>query len=176
MSRVRSFFLTEAGECLAELRGQVESPRLDMAALHRAARRFRGSAEMARFGVLAERSRELETRLRPYASGATPTEGPQELRDLVSAVVESLERGLEEVREGKLVEDPRMEEGMPEQGGGAGPNDQEVVPIEMLEYGGGAALERALSLREPLEDAIVSADPAGPILDELFDLIRLGSK
>lgn len=176
MSRVRSFFLTEAGECLVELRGQVESPRLDMAALHQAARRFRGSAEMARFGVLAERSSQLERWLRPYASGGTPTEGPQELRDHVSAVVDSLERGLEEIREGTLVEDPRMEEDMPEQAGEAGTSDHEIVPIELLEYDGGAALERALSLREPLEDAIVSAEPAGPILDELFDLIRLGSK
>lgn len=51
-----------------------------------------------------------------------------------------------------------------------------VVRIDDLEYGGEAALERALELRPALEDAIVSESPAGPILDELFDLIRLGMK
>ena len=49
-----------------------------------------------------------------------------------------------------------------------------VVRIEEIEYDGRAALERALELRPALEDAIVSESPAGPILDELFDLIRLG--
>jgi hypothetical protein len=60
-------------------------------------------------------------------------------------------------------------------GGDAGPGtDRDPVPIEALEYAPDAALERALELREPLEMAIVADDPAGPILDELFDLIRLG--
>lgn len=49
-----------------------------------------------------------------------------------------------------------------------------VVRVADLEYGGRAALERALELRPALENAIVSEAPAGPLLDELFDLIRLG--
>jgi hypothetical protein len=53
---------------------------------------------------------------------------------------------------------------------------ERVVPIEDLEYRGRAALQRAESLRMPLEDAIIAGEPAGPILDELFDLIRLGTK
>ncbi|NIY07883.1 MAG: hypothetical protein GWN02_06210, partial [Gemmatimonadetes bacterium] len=48
-----------------------------------------------------------------------------------------------------------------------------IVPVEELEYSGRTALDRAESLRSPLEDAIVNGDPPGPILDELFDLIRL---
>jgi hypothetical protein len=52
----------------------------------------------------------------------------------------------------------------------------EVVEIRELEYRGPAALERAAELREAVEDAIVGEEPAGPILDELFDLIRLGMR
>lgn len=50
-----------------------------------------------------------------------------------------------------------------------------VVDVTTLEYGGKAALERARTLREPLERAIAEGRP-GPILDELFDLIRLGTR
>ena len=53
---------------------------------------------------------------------------------------------------------------------------ERVVPIEDLEYRGRAALRRAEALRIPLEDAIDAGDPPGPIIDELFDLIRLGTK
>lgn len=52
---------------------------------------------------------------------------------------------------------------------------ERIVPIDALEYRGEAALGRALSLREPLEQAVAEGRPE-PILDELFDLIRLGAK
>jgi hypothetical protein len=48
------------------------------------------------------------------------------------------------------------------------------VPIAKLEYSARDALARALEPRAALEDGIVVADPVGPILDELFDLVRLG--
>lgn len=54
------------------------------------------------------------------------------------------------------------------------PGAEDVVPIESLEYQGDEALERAEALRLPLEDAIIAGEPPGPIIDELFDLIRLG--
>jgi len=47
------------------------------------------------------------------------------------------------------------------------------VPIESLEYRGDAALRRALSLRQGLEDAIGNDPAAREQLEELFDLIRL---
>lgn len=53
---------------------------------------------------------------------------------------------------------------------------ERVVPIADLEYRGRAALERAGTLRIPLEDTLMAGQPPGPILDELFDLIRLGTK
>ena len=52
----------------------------------------------------------------------------------------------------------------------------EVVPIERLEYRGPEALERAETLRLPLENALITGEAPGPIIDELFDLIRLGRK
>jgi hypothetical protein len=48
------------------------------------------------------------------------------------------------------------------------------VAIEELEYQAHAALARAAELRAPLEAAIFDDQPVGPILDELFDLIRKG--
>ena len=56
------------------------------------------------------------------------------------------------------------------------PVTEQAVPIDTLEYHGHTALERAQTLRAPLEDAIAAGDPPGAILDELFDLIRLGTK
>lgn len=172
MSRVRSFFLREADECLATLRAEMERQAMDVATMYGAVRHFRGSAQMARFGALARTARMLERRLRP-GGGAGPRD---ELRAEVARVLESLHDGVEAVREGLLEEDPRMEAGMGEQEEVEPAGDRVVVPIETLEYRGRQALERALSLREPLEDAIVSADSVGPVLDELFDLIRLGAK
>lgn len=186
MSRVRAFFLREAGECLSDMASELERTSLDVTALHRAVRRFRGSAQMARFGALAEAARALETRLRGplghAVSGETSDAGgrasgsQEELRREAWGVLESLERGVEAVREGRLEEDPRMEVGMEQQGGDESGDELNVVPIGALEYRGEAALERALELREALEEAIVGETPTGPILDELFDLVRLGSK
>ncbi len=51
-----------------------------------------------------------------------------------------------------------------------------MVPVSRLEYAGRAALERALSLRPSLEEGLASEGGVGAILDELFDLIRLGLK
>ncbi len=65
-----------------------------------------------------------------------------------------------------------MENSPKSSGSGAGG----AVPLESLEYGPEAALKRAAALREPLEMAVVADEPAGPILDELFDLIELGGK
>lgn len=53
---------------------------------------------------------------------------------------------------------------------------ERMVSIETLEYGPAQALDRARSLRQPLEEAIASGRPTGRILDELFDLIRLAAK
>lgn len=54
--------------------------------------------------------------------------------------------------------------------------DGTEIAIEELEYTSEAALARALELRTPLEDGIVAEETVGPILDEIFDLIRLGMR
>ena len=174
MSRVRSFFLEEAGECMAGLGRELEVEPLDAVAVHRLVRRLRGSADMARFGALAARARELETWLRDRAAAEMVRGSGESVRRRVRQVMMQLHRELTEIREGRQEEDPRMEEGMTEVEAGVGQDGGEVVPVETLEYQGAAAIERALSLREALEDAIVADEPAGPVLDELFDLLRLG--
>ena len=139
MNRVRAFFVEEATECLGALRSALTSEVPDRDALYAAARRLRGSAQVARFGGVAEEAEALERTLRDAASG--PLDG----------AVTGPESAGDEVVTG-------------------------VVPIDTLEYRGAAALEQAGSLRKPLEDAIIEGDPPGGILDELFDLIRLGTK
>lgn len=185
MTRGRAFFLREASECLGAAEGALQSEPVDLAAVHLAVRRFRGSAQMARFGALADTALELEERLRPYRGGsgaaADPSEdsvsdASDEVRRTIRTVLDSLGREVEAVRAGQLEEDPRMEAGMEEPGVSEATDGLEVVSIETLEYRGESALARALELREALEDAIVSQEAVGPILDELFDLIRLGSK
>jgi chemotaxis protein histidine kinase CheA len=58
------------------------------------------------------------------------------------------------------------------------PPETDVVPIERLLLRGGAALEAALALRPPLEQALGAAGAADPavvaLLEEVFDLVRLG--
>lgn len=182
MSRVRSFFLAEADRWLAELRKHVDRSPLDVDAIYRAVRRFRGNAQMARFSGLATTARRLETRVRPLMGRGAAADGAL-LRPEIRAVLESLERGVDAVRDGRLTEDSNVEAGMDEQGmseqgvrGKNGSAEGDAVAVETLEFRGDEALDRALSLREPLEDAIVEDRQAGPILDELFDLIRLGAK
>ncbi|HUH12835.1 MAG TPA: hypothetical protein VMK65_06975 [Longimicrobiales bacterium] len=52
--------------------------------------------------------------------------------------------------------------------------DLPLIPIEELCYSGEAALQRALDLRTDIERVLDQGAPAGPLLDEVFDLIRLG--
>ncbi len=176
MNRVRSFFFEEAGECMADLRRELAREPLDPAAVHGIVRRFRGSADMARFGALTAQVREIEIWLRDRATAPVAAGSAESVRSRVRHVMGSFERELTEIREGRQEEDPRMEDGMTEAETDGGQGGGEVVPVETLEYQGAAAIERALSLREALEDAIVADEPAGPILDELYDLIRLGTR
>ncbi|MFP4623935.1 MAG: Hpt domain-containing protein [Gemmatimonadota bacterium] len=203
MSRVRAFFVREADECLEEARDALRAGAdsggnrpPDRSTLHAALRRFRGSAQLARYGELAEAVRSLERRLHPD-TGEPWVPG---LASEVEAALDGLEDELDTIRAGRVQQDPRMETGMDDYGqqpggledtgevgstdgaepaegpgpvDGAGPS-VDVVPLARLEYSGEAALERALTLRTPLEDAVVAEEPVGPILDELFDLISLG--
>lgn len=50
-----------------------------------------------------------------------------------------------------------------------------LVPLEDLCYSGEAALRRALELRPALEKALAEGRPPQDLLDEIFDLIRLGT-
>lgn len=172
MNRVRAFFIEEATECLAAARRALSGSTPDPGAVYGAVRRLRGSAQVARFGGLAETARSLEESLRPVARGEAGWD--EALGTRVAAGVESLSRDVDAVREGRVEQDER-EPAMDEQArneAGTG----EVVPIETLEYQGDSALAKAQELREPLESAIVSGDPPGAIIDELFELIRLGTK
>jgi HPt (histidine-containing phosphotransfer) domain-containing protein len=166
MSRVRAFFLEEAAECLDILRKAGGGPP-DHGKLLAAARRLRGHARLARYGRLADAAERLEDTLKRLVRGeVTWTEGTG--RDVANAIRE-LERSVHSVREGSLEPDIGGDMTTDRQL----PASTEEVPIEDMEYSGVDALHRALELRTALEDGIVSGAPVGPVLDELFDLIRL---
>jgi len=172
MSRVRAFFVEEATVCLAAVEEALAGASPDPAAVHRAIRRLRGNAQVARFGALAREARSLEESLKPVACGELSW--GDALARQVGDAVPRLARAVDAVREGRMEPDerePLMDEQEP-----TGMETDEVVAIDTLEYRGPVALERARALREPLEEAIMAGDPPGAILDELFDLIRLGTK
>jgi chemotaxis protein histidine kinase CheA len=168
VSATVTFFLDEANDCLEALRRELSRESADPAALYFAARRLRGSAQMARLGALADTAWDLEGRLRTVARGPgswTPTvrqDVQTGFQTLVHRVDRVRTRGMEHMTESMMVDERRA----------AG----EIVPIETIEYDRRAALRRALALREPLEQALVSGESPSPILDELFDLIRLAAK
>ena len=171
MTRVRDFFLREAEECLMEARTQLARPEPEVVRLYAAVRRLRGSAEMARYAAIAEPAATLERRLKRSAGGEPAWTG--ELAEHAEARLRQVENGIEAVRAGKLEPKQRMERPMDER---QVAEQGEVVAIEDLEYHGRAALERALELRPSLEDAITGDEPAQPILEEVFELIRLGMR
>ena len=169
MSRVRAFFVEEAEECLEAIDAEL-SGRPDPGAVYRSIRLLRGSAQVARFGALANEAGSLEAAVRPTARGERPWDEALERR--VRQAAASLAERVDAVREGRTEQDEDEREPMAEQGH---ENGAEAVPVETLEYRGDAALQRALELREPLEKAVSDGDPDA-VLDELFDLIRLGTK
>lgn len=167
MSRVRTFFLEEAAECLAIL---TSSPPAESraGALHAAARRLRGNAQLARYRPVAEVALRLEHRLKRLRLGRE--EWTDETAQVVNRDVAAVARTVDAVRDGRIERECKPEVRMEEQQVTA---DVEVA-IEELEYTGPAALARAVELRAPLEDAIAADEAVGPLMDELFDLIRMG--
>lgn len=168
MNRTRAFFLEEATECLVAARAELERETPDLTAAHRAVRRLRGTAQLARFPGIATRAASLEGRLRdaPRAGGWPP--------DVSRATAEALrwlESAVAGVRSGEVEPEIQGDEQMDGEARVEGD-----VGIEDLEYRGRAALERALRLREVIEEATRTGASVAPLLDELFDLIRLGMR
>lgn len=168
MNRTRAFFLEEATECLVAARAELEREEPDPAAVHRAVRRLRGTAQVARFTGIATRAASLEGRLRD-APGAA--EWPPDVRRATAEALRWLESALAEVRSGEVEPEIRGDEQMDGEA-----REEGDVGIEDLEYRGRAALERAMQLREVIEEATVTGASVAPLLDELFDLIRLGMR
>lgn len=166
MSRVRAFFLEEATDCLRTARAELRREEPDRAVIYRAVRRVRGSAQLARCGAVARQAAALEARIRPRGedSGWSPA-----LAALAERGLTGLEAAVDAVRSGRTESEKETERTMDAEGG-----EEAVVGVQELEYRGEAALDRALELRRPIEDAIARKADAQPLLEELFDLIRLG--
>ncbi len=72
MSRVLEFFREEARSCLAGLEAALQDDAVDGEALHRHARRLRGSAQMARQTEIQALAGEVEAAARALAAGERP--------------------------------------------------------------------------------------------------------
>ena len=168
MNRLTRFFLEEAEDCLGSLRAELERASPEVAPLHRAARRLRGSAQMARYEDVVRSALALERSLREGDPSTLAAEEVEEVRRRI----EELEREVEAVRAGRATRNSSTEWPMDDQHTEQGA-DPVSVDISALEYRGNAALDRATSLREPLEDRLGAGEPVETILDELFDLVRL---
>lgn len=168
MNRTRAFFLEEATECLAAARAELDRAAPDPAAVHRAVRRLRGTAQVARFTGIATRAASLEGRVRdaPGAAGWSP-----DARRAAAEALRWLESAVAGVRSGEVEPEIQGDEQMDGEARVEGD-----VGIEDLEYRGRAALERAMQLREVIEEATMTGASVTPLLDELFDLIRLGMR
>lgn len=166
MSRVRAFFLEEASECLGAARREMQCERPERAAVYRAVRRLRGNAQLARLDAVAAPAARLEARVRPREDDRG---WPAQLAEEAESALGRLEATIEAVRAGVITGDTEAGQTMDGEARVEG-----ELGMEELEYRGRAALERALELRRDIEDAIVSETPVGPILEELFDLVRLG--
>jgi HPt (histidine-containing phosphotransfer) domain-containing protein len=170
MSRGRAFFFQEAAGCLAELRSARGGDGADHGRLHAAARRLRGSAQLARYGTVAAVAERLERQLKEQVEAGTAWDEAETAA--FQAAVTAMAAAVQAAMDGTIPQDARTTMSTERQGGG----EAVEIAIEELEYAPKAALERALELRAPLEDGIVTEDTVGPILDEIFDLIRLGMR
>ena len=168
MSRVRAFFVEEATGCLQKARGELARERPDRMALYRAVRRLRGSAQLARLDGVAREAAALEALLRPGPGNEGWTTA---LRPATEPGLGRLEAAVDAVRTGSMETVDEMETVMEGEARAEG-----AVGMDELEYRGTAALERALELRTAVEEAIVKETPTKAVLDELFDLIRLGMR
>ena len=168
MSRVRAFFVEEATGCLQSARTELARELPDRVTLYRAVRRLRGSAQLARLGGVAREAAALEALLRPGPGNDAWTTA---LGMATAPGLDRLEAAVDAVRTGSIETMDEMETVMEGEARAEG-----AVGMDELEYRGKAALERALELRTAVEEAIVIEAPAGPVLDELFDLIRLGMR
>ena len=168
MSRARAFFVGEATDCLQLARTELGREIPDRTTLYRAVRRLRGSAQLARFGSVAREAGALETLLRPVAGNEAWS---AELGRATEWGLDRLEAVVGAVSAGEIEPVDEMETVMEGEAG-----VEEALGMDELEYRGQAALERALELREALEAGVRGEAAVGPLLDELFELIRLGMR
>lgn len=192
--RLNEYFTQEAGEYLDQLARLLrEEGAPDPQALLRLARGVRGSAQMAGAETIAAVAERLEDAARSVASNVVVWS--EEVRGLAADTVRDIQILIRALNRWGPDEEARVRSAMdrwhelePEEVvaveslfyDDAGPHvlsEPEVVPIESLLLRGPAALREALRLRPALEQLAVGAgSEARELVDELFDLVRLGAE
>lgn len=198
--RLNEYLVREASDYLDQLsRLLEEAAPADPEHLLRLARGARGSAQLAGAETLASVAARLEDTARAVVSGSVAWS--EELRALALHTTRDLQLLLRALNRWGPAEDARLRAALERW---SDPNPEEpvtelvpiqslyfddtgphvlsaprraaaLVPIESLLLRGDAALREALALRGRLESLLpAGADGARPLLDELFDLVRLG--
>lgn len=199
--RLNEYLAREAGDYLdqmVELLRGAGPP--DLENLLRLARGARGSAQMAGAETIAGVAERLEDAARSVVSGTI--HWSDEVRGLVLSTVEDLQVLLRAMNRWGPEEEARVRAALErwdereepvveistlfydDEGphvldgpGAAASDDGEVVPIETLLLRGDDALREALALRPRLESLLSRSGEAGEarsLVEELFDLVRLG--
>jgi HPt (histidine-containing phosphotransfer) domain-containing protein len=201
--RLNEYFTQEAGDYLNRLAELLADPDgADPEEMLRLARGVRGSAQMAGVETIARIAERIEEALRAVTTNGV--RWTEEVRQLAAETVRDIEvlmRALnrwghaEEVRVRTAIErwddlDPEAASEVPSIArffyDDAGPHvvsepplPEGVVRIESLLLRGDDALREALALRPAVESAARGSAGAGDLnalLEELFDLVRLGSE
>lgn len=192
--RLNEYFTQEAGEYLDQLAALLSDPGIpEPQQLLRLAHGVRGSAQMAGAETIAGVAERLEDAARSVVSNNVIWS--EEVRRLAADTVRDLQiliRALnrwgpsEEARVRTAID--RWHELEPEDAVpieslfydddgphvlSAGDGEDAVVPVESLLLRGDEALREALRLRPELERALAGSE-ARELLEELFDLVRLG--
>lgn len=200
--RLSEYFAREAGDYLSDLdRLLAGSGVIDSRELLRLARAVRGSAQMAGAETIAGVAERLEDAARSVASNTIIW--TDEVRKLALQTVRDLQVLVRAIHRWGPDEERRVREAIlrwSDMEGADGPrlvepdvvpiealfyddeepsaeHDGDVVPIETLQLAGADALQEALALRPALLGAMArggSDAESGAIVEELFDLIRLG--
>lgn len=197
--RLSEYLMHESGDYLAQLETLLAQPGVpDAGELLRLARGVRGSAQMAGAETIASVAERLEDAARSVVSRHVVWS--EEVRQIAAQTVRDLQilgRALnrwgpsEEARVRTAIE--RWDD-LENEGGAAvpiaslfhdddgphvlsaSPPEEGFVPVETLLLRGDAALREALALRAGVEGALHRPDELRPLLQELFDLIRLGTE
>jgi HPt (histidine-containing phosphotransfer) domain-containing protein len=193
--RLHEYFTDESSEYLDQLERLLERPGpVDPHHLLRLARGVRGSAQMAGVETIGRVAEHVEDAARSVASHHVVWS--DEIRQLAIATVKDLQLLVRALNRWGPEEEARVRAALErweehdativpisalyhdDEGPHvlSEPDLSDVVPVRSLQLEGDDALREALRLRPRVDAALERPSELRPLLDELFDLLELGTR